>query len=101
MKVYISGKVTGLDLEQAKENFRKAEEKLNGQGHATMSPAALFGNKGFEHSDYMHICYAMIDVCDALFLQANWQDSKGARMERSYALEWRKEIIYEDESTRE
>ena len=43
----------------------------------------------------------MIDVCDALFLQANWQDSKGARMERSYALEWRKEIIYEDEATRE
>lgn len=101
MKVYVSGKISGLDPVEAKKTFIKAELRLKHQGHEVMSPKGIMDFTGFEHSDYMHVCYAMIDVCDALFLQANWQDSKGARMERSYALEWRKKIIYEDESTRE
>ena len=63
--------------------------------------AVLALNEGFEHEDYMHICYAMIDVCDAVYMQKDWQQSKGARMELQYAKDWKKQIIYEDETTRE
>ena len=49
----------------------------------------------------MHICYAMIDVCDAVYMQKDWQQSKGARMELQYAKDWKKQIIYEDENTHE
>ena len=34
----------------------------------------------------MKICFAMIDVCDAVYLQINWQGSRGATLERNYAL---------------
>lgn len=54
-----------------------------------------------EHEDYMHICYAMIDVCAAVYMQKDWQQSKGTRMELQYAKDKKKLIIYEDESTRE
>lgn len=101
MKVYISGKITGLDPVEAKKNFIKAELRLRNQGHTVMSPKGIMDFAGFEHEDYMHVCKAMIDVCDAVYMLSNWRTSKGSREELGYAREWRKEILWEDESTKE
>lgn len=101
MKVYIAGKVSGLSKDEIFRKFYGSGKQLKKDGHLMMSPAVLALNEGFEHSDYMHICYAMVDVCDAVFMQKDWQDSKGARMELQYAKKCRKQIIYEDESTKE
>ena len=101
MKVYISGKISGLDPVEAKKSFIKAELRLKHQGHTVMSPKGIMDFAGFEHEDYMHVCYAMIDVCDAVYMLRNWKDSKGARMELDYAKQWRKTILWEDEETKE
>ncbi|MBR0098145.1 MAG: DUF4406 domain-containing protein [Treponema sp.] len=101
MKVYIAGKITGLDKADIFKKFYESEKLLKKDGYTVMSPAVLALNDGFEHSDYMHICYAMIDVCDAVYMQKDWQQSKGARMELQYAKDWKKLIIYEDENNRE
>lgn len=81
MKFYIAGKITGLP--NFEEKFEDATKTLEAEGHIVMNPALL--SKGFEHDDYMHICYAMIDVCDAVYLLDNWKDSKGANLEHDYA----------------
>ncbi|MBR6914203.1 MAG: DUF4406 domain-containing protein [Treponema sp.] len=101
MKIYIAVKVTGLEKPDIFKKFYDSGNLLKKAEHLVMSPAVLALNEGFEHSDYMHICYAMIDVCDAVYMQKDWQQSKGARMERQYAKDWKKQIFYEDESTRE
>ena len=101
MKVYVAGKVKGLPENQIFTKFNSSVRTLKEGGHAVMSPAVLVLNGGFGHEDYMHVCYAMIDVCDAVFMQRDWRNSKGARMEREYATDHRKRIIYEDESTRD
>lgn len=101
MKVYVAGKVTGLPNSEVFRKFNGSVRTLKEGGHAVMSPAVLVLNDGFGHEDYMHVCYAMIDVCDAVFMQRDWRDSEGARMEREYATDRRKRIIYEDESTRD
>lgn len=101
MKVYVAGKVTGLPKNEIFRKFNGSVRTLKEYGHAVMSPAVLVLNEDFEHEDYMHVCYAMIDVCDAVFMQRDWRDSEGARMEREYATDHRKRIIYEDESTRD
>ena len=101
MKVYIAGKVTGLEKADIFKKFYESGKHLKKDGHLVMSPAVLALNECFEHEDYMHICYAMIDVCDAVYMQKDWQQSKGARMELQYAKDWKKQIIYEDENTRE
>ncbi len=100
MKVYIAGKITGLDKAGIFKKFYDSGKKLEKDGHTVMSPAVLALNGGFAHGDYMHICFAMIDVCDAVWMQRDWQDSKGARMELRYAEEHKKQILFEDESTR-
>lgn len=92
MKIYISGKITGFD--GFKQKFEEAEKWLKdiNHSHSIMNPAVL--NSGFEHHEYMHICYAMIDVCEAILMLDNWSDSKGAIMELDYALKNDKRVIY-------
>ena len=89
MKIYIAGKITNNP--NYKAQFAEAEKALKEQGHVTMNPSVL--PDGFEHHEYMWICYRMIDVCDAVYLLNNWKDSAGALMEYDYALRNKKIII--------
>lgn len=93
MKIYIAGKITGkADYKAA---FQKVQEELKELGHTVMSPAVL--PQGFEHYEYMHICYSMIDVCEGVFFLDNWKDSKGARLEYMYATKGNKKIMFAKE----
>jgi hypothetical protein len=92
VKVYIAGKITGNP--DYKQQFAEAEKKLREKGHTTMNPAVL--PDGFEHQEYMKICFSMIDVCDAVFFLDNWRDSIGANMEIEYAFAQNKGIMFEE-----
>jgi hypothetical protein len=92
VKVYIAGKITG-DFGY-KERFAEAERLLRSQGHITMNPAVL--PLGFEHYEYMRICYSMIDVCEGIYFLNNWMDSKGAVMEHEYATRTQKALMFQE-----
>lgn len=91
MKVYIAGKITGL--KGYKKLFSEAEKQLKLNGHKVMNPSIL--PNGFEHDEYMKICYSMIDVCDAIYFLRNWSDSKGAIMECNYGNKSNKIFLFE------
>lgn len=99
MKIYIAGKITGLPRCAVQYKFCMAAFALKVQGHTVFMPSVLPMYENVPHEDYMHVCYAMIDICDAVYMLADWQQSKGARMELQYAADWGKKILYEDEST--
>ena len=101
MKIYIAGKISGLDREAMILKFEAAAAKLKAQGHSVFIPCVLPAYDDVPHEDYLHICYAMIDICEAVFMLSDWQQSKGARMELQYAADHRKEILYEDPTTKE
>jgi len=103
MKVYVSGKITGLDQKEYLEKFEAAQKYLELHGHKVMNPAsAMFTcTAGFGAEEYLHVCYAMIDVCDVIYMLDNWQSSQGARKELQYASDWRKRIVYQDDRTQE
>lgn len=89
MKIYLAGPITNNP--NYKEQFFKAQKELESKGHIVLNPAVL--PKGFEHQEYMHICYAMIDVCEGVYFLPGWEESKGARMERSYSIEHNKKLL--------
>lgn len=100
MKVYAAGKITGLPRSAVLEKFEKAKTLLESQGHEVFVPCILPDYPDVSREDYLHICFAIIDVCDAVYMLADWQQSPGARQELEYARDWKKEIIYQDPSTK-
>ncbi len=101
MKIYIAGKISGLNRSKVIQKFEIAQKSLVAKGHQVFIPSVLPAYEAVSHEDYMHICYAMIDICDAVYMLSDWQQSKGARMELQYAADHRKEILYEDPKTKE
>lgn len=93
MKIYIAGKIS--DDPNYKQKFQAKAEQLRSIGYKVLSPAVL--PLGFEHDEYLRICYAMIDVCDGVYLLEDWRESKGARLEREYAVKNNKMLVYEPE----
>lgn len=80
MKVYIAGKITGDP--GYRDKFAAAEIQLGWQGNIVLNPAEL--PEGMSPADYMRICFAMIDVADAVVFLPGAADSEGARLEKAY-----------------
>jgi len=97
MKVYIAGKITGEP--DYYEHFERAILLLRFARHTVLSPTIL--PDGLEWEDYMHICYSMIDVAEAVYFLDNWTESSGAREEFRYANHTGKRILYEREPAAE
>lgn len=97
MKIYIAGKISGLNREDVIKKFEAAQKSLSKKGHQVFIPCVLPAYEEVSHEDYLHICYAIIDVCDAVYMLSDWQQSEGALLEYNYALKNKKKIIFQNE----
>lgn len=91
MIIYLSGAIT--NCANYKNIFIDKQSELEKQGHIVINPAIL--PEGLNDDKYMPICLSMIDGADAIYLFNNWQNSKGALLEKAYAEYQNKKIIME------
>ncbi|MBQ3071775.1 MAG: DUF4406 domain-containing protein [Oscillospiraceae bacterium] len=80
MKIYIAGKIFGDP--NFREKFKNVQKALEGMGDLVLNPAIL--PDGLSAGEYMRICFAMIDVADAVLFLPDWQQSGGAQLEKEY-----------------
>lgn len=80
MKIYIAGKITGDP--NYKEKFASYAERVEQNGHIALNPAE--SPEGMLPSDYMRLCFAMIDICDKAYFMPDYVDSQGAQLELMY-----------------
>lgn len=95
MLIYISGRIT--DNPNYTDEFFEAEKWLIEQGYDTINPSNLniiFPSLSYEQ--YMALDYKLIEMADGIFMLHNWQKSKGACAELSYAKSLGKKVIYQD-----
>ena len=103
MKIYISGKITGLPLEEAQALFQAAEdaiissEMFNLTSKAIpINPMKIEHNHGQSWEEYMREdIYALLG-CDAIYMLNNWGESRGARLEYAIAKEIGLVISFEE-----
>lgn len=94
MKIYISGKITGLDLKDALANFEKAETELVAKGFEPINPMKKVSEQqGKTWKEYMLADIEILWDCEAIYMLDNWKDSKGARIELAIAKELDLEIF--------
>lgn len=91
MKIYLSGAMANC-ADIYRMLFYREQLKLERDGHTVINPAIL--PTGLAHDKYMPICLSMIDGADAIYLFNNWQNSKGALLEKAYAEYQGKDVIY-------
>ncbi len=81
LRVYIAGKVTGLDYQQTFDKFARIEQTIRELGHETVNPMRLVGKHIKDWQQAMKICLPEMLTCDAIYLIHDWSDSRGARLE--------------------
>jgi hypothetical protein len=95
-KVYISGKISGLEFADAYSNFEFAEEYINLlTNHVAVNPMKIEHVHDLSWESYMVEDIRALFSCDAIYLLSNWEESKGARIEKAIAKEMDIEIIYQ------
>src|SRR5690554_4752341 len=86
MKIYISGKISGLQPHEAHENFRHAEQALRAEGHETVNPLTKPGfDPDWTWEQHMIEDIQLLLECDQVFMLENWTQSKGAQIEKQIA----------------
>ena len=97
MRVYLSGPITGK--KNYMKHFAAAEKSVKKEGHEVINPAknAHVMPRTTTHEEYMRVCLAQLDCCDAIVMLEGWKESSGAREEFCYAVDKRIPIFFEEE----
>lgn len=95
MRVYLSGKISGLDFEDVKKRFSEAEELLKGLCFDVVNP--LKNGLPEESSWITHLCkdIELLHECNYIYMMDGWQDSVGACVEYDFAVRTGKKILFE------
>lgn len=108
-KVYLSGQITNLPPDKYHENFEKAGEWMVMCDYEVVNPLHVVAceaedcNEDARKPDgsYLHhwSCYMRYDIiqmlqCDAIAMLPNWENSKGAHLEKLIAIECGLEVMH-------
>ncbi len=94
MKIYISGKISGIEKE-AEFLFGATEAALKARGHEAVNPLKLNHQHDKSWHSYMREDVKALCDCDAIYMMQNWTDSKGAIIEHAIAIHLGIRVIYE------
>lgn len=100
-RIYIAGKITGLDWYEAFAMFDVAEADLRARGFEPLNPMKKNGldGDGEDHpwAEYMKRDIPILLSCDAIYLLSNWRDSKGALLEHHIASELGMDVFWQSD----
>lgn len=97
MKVYISGKISGLPIQEAKERFDNAQALLESCGLDPVNPMSKEMPENATWEQHMVKDIELLLRCDAIYLMDNWADSRGAQIEYDIANRMKLEFIFESD----
>ena len=95
-RVYISGKISGLDNHYVQLKFAACAESLKSVGYEPITPLKNGLPPSASWKDHMRADIALLKTCDYIYLQRDFIMSRGAMIELFLAIRWGKSIIMSD-----
>lgn len=95
---YISGKISGLPIEEAEKNFFKAQQDIRERfpGAGFVNPMGIYLGANGSWEKYMEIDLEWLEkYANAIYMLDNYKSSKGANMELERAKELGYKIEYQ------
>lgn len=97
-KIYISGKISGLPMNNVIDKFNLHAAFLKLRGYEPVNPIYVSPyREDKQWHDYMVDDIAALFQCDAIYMLADWGQSRGARIEYQIAKELGLKIIFQGE----
>ncbi|MCP3017521.1 DUF4406 domain-containing protein [Cupriavidus basilensis] len=84
MKIYVAGPMTGL-LQLNFPAFHDAARALRARGHQVVNPAEINADPSAGWLECMRADIRELVTCEAIFLLAGWELSRGATLEHHIA----------------
>ena len=90
---YLAGKITGLPKNNVTEKFNLVENQLSGKGYQVVKPIGLTDDSKTWNDAIRNDIKKMLE-CDEVHLLPDWQESRGAQLERDIAVRLGMEVVY-------
>ena len=101
MRIYISGKISGLPLDDVKVRFADAKAFLDEIGFEAVNPLEKGLPDDAPWEQHMVKDIELLLSCDAIYMMDNWMDSTGAGIEYDIAMRTGKDIWFESNIVRD
>ena len=90
---YVAGKVTGLPKDQVKSKFNMITNRLMDLGYQVVKPIAVGDDSG-TWTDAIRADIKKMLECDEVHMLPDWQESRGAQLERDIAIRLGMQVVY-------
>lgn len=97
-RVYISGPISGLDINMVRADFQRVEYEMIARGYEPVNPVAE-ADKHPEHKtthDHMRHDIELLMTCDYIYLMHHWTHSKGCQIEFEVATSIGLPVMFEE-----
>ena len=96
MKIFISGRISGINKKIAEGLFEQAEKFLADQGHTPINPMRMATIEGDSDDDNAVARIRHLFSCEAIFMLPNWGQCREARIQYQIAREMALKVLFQD-----
>lgn len=93
--IYISGKITGLDFNDAYKTFLDAQLKYESVGFEVINPMRINHDNDGSWESYMRADLKAMMGCTHIYMLKGWHTSRGANIEYNLARELNLIVVFE------
>ena len=95
-KIYISGPISGHDLEKRREAFKEVESMLQCQGYKPVNPMKNGLPAEATTHEHMKRDIELLMTCDYIYMMRRWTHSKGCKVEFDVATAIGLPVLFEE-----
>ena len=95
-RIYISGPISGHNLEERKKAFKDIQEHLSAQGYNVVNPMENGLPEEATTHEHMKRDIELLMTCDCIYMMRRWTHSKGCKVEFDVATAIGMPVFFEE-----